>query len=301
MDLGAFAEEVIDAVAGICGDAIVETHAQAAHVLEALCRRPGANQREVAAVFGLSLEQFARSRDVTRMRDSGEEAKIQREDPVWHDICVSDAIYTWNVLIERINQAAHWREEFRGMVMSVENGDDSSSDEEGGDCDPEARETQNQEVVSAAPESQMALASAQTRQKARELFARHLEPAPELMRRRLSQRLDDEIFERNPDDKEYRHQARGLVANLRRNQMLAAGYATGRVPPQWLVTAEHEALAARGKQFQRRVERITCAKEAKHDDESAALRRKMWGMAKGTDLAPPPPLEDPTGGPVRPV
>lgn len=306
MDLGAFAEEVLDAVAGICGDTVVESHEQASHVLEALCRRPGANQRELAAVFGLTLEQFARSREHKERCEAGREQELREKDPVWANLCLSDAIYTWNALIERINHAAHWREEFREMVLTVENGEEAS-DEESEPCSPATEAasgvaTAIRSVLGGSDEapagdvkmttlgSQTApamLASEETRAKARQMVARHLEPAPDTMRLRLAQRLDDELFEFCPDDKEYRHAARSLVANLRRNQMLAAGYATGRVPPQWLVLAEYEALAPRLLQLTRRLVRVECAKQAKHDDESARLRQKMSDAGKGTYAAPP--------------
>lgn len=293
MDLGNFAEEVLEAVAGICGDAVVESQEQASHVLDALCRRPGANSRELAAVFGLSHEQLARTREVTRLRSEGGGAEKVRweEDPVWANICASDAVYTWNVLIERINQAAHWREEFRELA----NADDEDGGSSGGEDElaEDASVAGSDAVAARAPDGVVAEVSSKARAKARVMLAKHLDPAPEGLRCHLTRRLDDEIFEKCPADKDYRHCARSITANLRRNPMLAAGYATGRVPPQWLVLADEEALAPRMRQLQRRCLRVEGLKQAREDDDSAALRRKMWEVAKGTDLAPPAPNEDP--------
>jgi len=292
MDLGNFAEEVLEAVAGICGDAVVETHEQANHVLDALCRRPGTNSRELAAVFGVSHEQLARTREVSRLRSEGDDAEEIRweEDPVWANLCASDAVYTWNVLIERINHAAHWREEFRELANGEDDEDGALS---GGEDENVSVAGSDILAVAGAQEGAVAEVSAKTRAKARELLARHLEPAPEGLRRHLTRRLDDEIFEKCLVDKDYRHCARSITANLRRNPTLAAGYATGRVPPQWLVLADDEALAPRMRQLQRRVLRVEVMKEAREDDETAELRRKMWQIAKATNLAPPPPNEDP--------
>mmetsp|Transcript_19409 Transcript_19409/g.51859 ORF Transcript_19409/g.51859 Transcript_19409/m.51859 type:complete len:295 (+) Transcript_19409:127-1011(+) len=294
MDLGIFAEEVLEAVAGICGDTIVETHEQARHVLDALCQRPGTNTRELAAVFGLTHEQLARTREVSRLKSEGATAERTRweADPVWANLCASDAVYTWNVLIERINQAAHWREEFRELA-------NAEGDEDGGLSGGE--EAENASIAGSdtmsvrAQDGVVAEVSAKTRAKARDLLAKHLDIAPEGLRGHLTRRLDDEIFEKCPADKDYRHCARSITANLRRNPMLAAGYATGRVPPQWLILADEEALAPRMRQLQRRVLRVESLKEAREDEDTAGLRRKMWQVAKATDLAPPPPNEDPLG------
>lgn len=49
----------------------IQPRAQAAHVLDALCRRPGTDQRELAAVFGVSHEQLARSREAARAQEEG--------------------------------------------------------------------------------------------------------------------------------------------------------------------------------------------------------------------------------------
>jgi len=193
MDLGNFAEEVLEAVAGICGDAVVETHEQANHVLDALCRRPGTNSRELAAVFGVSHEQLARTREVSRLRSEGDDAEEIRweEDPVWANLCASDAVYTWNVLIERINHAAHWREEFRELANGEDDEDGALS---GGEDENVSVAGSDILAVAGAQEGAVAEVSAKTRAKARELLARHLEPAPEGLRRHLTRRLDDEIL-----------------------------------------------------------------------------------------------------------
>jgi len=291
MDLGNFAEEVHDTVVGICGDAVVETHTQAEHVLDALLRRPGMNHRELAAVFGITLEQLE------RCRAGGCE---ESQNDVYDNLCRLDAVYTWNVLIQRINHAAHWREEFREMW----NEDDSSSEEEDemageaagvgpqdglpGKLDKQGQQGSTEQLVSAG-----------TREKARALLAKHLD-APERLRRRLIRRLDDEVTERCPEEKDYRHCARSITANFRRNTMLAAGYAAGRVPPQWIVLCDAEALAPRMRQLQRRVLRNECLKEVREDEATAELKRRAWVAARATDLAPPPPHEDPFGEGRRP-
>mmetsp|Transcript_112727 Transcript_112727/g.273731 ORF Transcript_112727/g.273731 Transcript_112727/m.273731 type:complete len:263 (-) Transcript_112727:43-831(-) len=261
MDLGAFAEEVLDAVAGICGDVVVETHTQAAHVLDALVRRPGTDRRELAAVFGVSFEQLE------RCRSGGHE---ESKDAVYDNICRLDAVYTWNALIERINQAAHWREEFREMWNDD---DEAASDEEELPAD-EASPSSPSPAEGGRAATELACedpalgrpAAAEARERARALFAKHLD-APEPLRRRLVQRLDEEILERCPEDRDYRHCARGVGANLRRNTMLAAGYTAGRVPPQWIVACDVEALAPRMRQLQRRVMRRECLKEAVEEEE----------------------------------
>merc|ERR1719387_119116 len=119
------------------------------------------------------------------------------------------------------------------------------------------------------------LASADTREKARALLAKHID-APEALKRRLVRRLDEEIVECAPEGNEYRQCARGLAANFRRNTMLAAGYAGGRVPPQWLTLAHYEALAPRLQQLRRRCFRAESLKEARHTEESADLHEKAW-------------------------
>jgi len=289
MDLGTFAEEVLDAVAGICGDAVVETHQQAAHVLDALCRRPGTDQRELAAVFGLTLEQLARTREVDRARSDGTVSTMLEKDPVWASFCSSDAVFTWNVLMQRINQAAHWREEFRELAMADEDGEGSGGEENL----LEDSSIAGSDVGSDAAIGGLAAeASARTRERARALISKHLDPAPEGLRRHLARRLDDEIFEKCPVEKDYRPCARSIVANLRRNSMLAAGYATGRVPPEWLVLAQSEALAPRLRQMQRRVLRVEAFKEAQQDVDTAECKQKMWEVAKGTHLAPPAQFEE---------
>lgn len=305
MDLGAFAEEVLDAVANVCGDQVVENHTQAAHVLDALMRRPGAVRRELAAVFGLSLEQLERGRAPDGLEETN--------DPVYSDLCYSDAVYTWNVLMERINQAAHWREEFRDLRDVDARSDSEASDVEDGSGSaispiesgmpvdsaglgaesqgernvPDMSIMEDVEVGSVKVCSQFVRAGDNTRARAREVLAKRLD-APELLKRRLARRLEEEIFEAFPEDKDYRHCTRSVTANLRRNTMLAAGYAAGRVPPQWMVRADVEALAPRLAQLQRRVFRNECLREVQLDDESAEVKRRAWAAARGEDLAPPP-------------
>lgn len=282
MDLACFAEEVLEAVAGICGDTVVESHDQAKHVIDSFLRRPGTDRRELAAVFGLTLDQLENSRGPEL---DGPQRPEQNE--VYAGICQSDAVYTWNIIIQRINQAAHWREEFRDMQNDAD-GDGFDGDTDGGDCDLGA---DHAEAPLAATVDVSAAAA--TRDRARALLAKQLD-APEKLRRCLVDRLESEIFEHRPEvngDVEYRRCVRGIAANLRRNTMLAAGYAAGRVPPQWIVLASTEALAPRIVQLTRRVDRKEFLKQAKYDDETNEEKNRMWNMARGTDLAPPPPVE----------
>lgn len=302
MDLGAFADAVLDAVAGIGGDAVIETHEQAGYVLDALLRQPSIDRRELAAVFGLSLEQLE------RCRAGGNEGECNE---VYANFCRADAVYAGNLLLERINQAAHWREEFRDMLNMAEGSDDESEGEQIEDAAeapadvtvslPRADRTSSrlageEDGKDSAGEGcqPVKIAPASARGKARALLGRHLDLLDPL-KRRLVRRLEEEIFERNPEDKQYRHACRSIAANLRRNTMLAAGYGAGRVPPEWLVSASFEALAPRLMKLQRRALRSECLHDAKFDEVNADIRSRFWRAARGTDLAPPPPLEDPFG------
>lgn len=58
--------------------------------------------------------------------------------------------------------------------------------------------------------------------------ARHLEPAPDVLRRRLTRRLDAEMFEKCPSEREYRHLAR---TSARRSHRGAAPAAISSVRP----------------------------------------------------------------------
>mmetsp|Transcript_68978 Transcript_68978/g.194528 ORF Transcript_68978/g.194528 Transcript_68978/m.194528 type:complete len:293 (-) Transcript_68978:49-927(-) len=275
MDLGAFAEEVLDTVGGICGDAIVETHEQASHVLDALLRRPGSNRHELAAVFGVTFEQLERCCNRGREDTSNE---------VYANLCELDAVYTWNVLMSRINHAAHWREEFRDLQNLDEDGTDAEEEEAedvGLDMKSPDNDSQNGvAAVSAAQKDGKRIASAETRAKARKLLAKHLD-APEVLKERLAQKLDDEIMEHCPENKDYTYCARSIAANFRRNTMLAAGYTSGRVPPQWIVLSSDEALATRMGQLQRRCLRVESLKDSQMDDETAEQRRQAWHAARG--------------------
>mmetsp|Transcript_75910 Transcript_75910/g.146712 ORF Transcript_75910/g.146712 Transcript_75910/m.146712 type:complete len:281 (+) Transcript_75910:49-891(+) len=278
MDLGAFAEEVLHAVAGICGDAIVETHTQAAAVLDALLRRPGTDHREVAAVFGVSFEQLE------RCKNGGDD---NSKNEVYENLCRLDTVYTWNVVIQRINQAAHWREEFRDIANSGDSSDEEDADNETLTSSIPATPSPEQEE-NVGPAQGEQLASNQTRQRARALLAKQLD-APEALKQRLVQRLDDDIFEEQPGDRDYRHCVRAVASNFRRNTMLAAGFSCGRVPPQWIVLCDAEALAPRLQQLHRRLLRKESLRDALQDDVTAECRRKAQEAARGTNLAPPPP------------
>jgi len=277
MDVGAFAEEVLHAVAGICGDAIVESHSQAAAVLDALLRRPGRDHHEVAAVLGVSFEQLE------RCKHGGDE---NSNNEVYENFCRLDTVYTWNMIIQRINQAAHWREEFRDIANNGDSSDEENDDNDTFISDTPATSPEQEESMGTAQGKNVA--SNQTREKARALLAKQID-APEALKRRLIQRLDDDIFEEHPGDRDYRHCARAVASNLRRNTMLAAGFSSGRVPPQWIVLCGAEALAPRLQQLGRRLLRKENLRDALQDDETAECRRKAWIAGKCTDLAPPPP------------
>ncbi|CAE8642493.1 unnamed protein product [Polarella glacialis] len=293
MDLGAFAEEVLDAVAGICGDVVVESQTQAAHVIDALCRRPGSNHRELAAVFGVSPEQFEHARA---------RGKEESKDSVYTEMCRLDAVYTWNALIQRINYAAHWREEFREMQNAGDGGTSSEEEDEvlqelevqaadGENRQPDADGENRQPVLSKFGLAIPSLAPQASRAKAKLLLEKQLDGAAcEVLKGRLARRLEAEVFEHLPNDKDYKCCVRGLVANLRRNPMLAGGYVAGRVPPQWIVLADHEALATRMHQLQRRALRTECLKEVRECEEAEKARHKQWAVAKGHGLGRVPDL-----------
>ncbi|CAK0863497.1 unnamed protein product, partial [Prorocentrum cordatum] len=75
-----------------------------------------------------------------RCRSGGREGGGGEALAVYKDLCNRDAVYTWNVLIERINQAAHWREEFRELR------DADETDSEGSDLDMGAEPPDIQEM-----------------------------------------------------------------------------------------------------------------------------------------------------------
>lgn len=286
MDFAGFADLLQEVVVGLCGDRVVETHEQASAVLDALLRRPGAERREIAAVFGISLEQLERCRHVSH-RDP-EDNPLEE---VYDGLCHADAVFTWNIILQRINEAAHWQEEFRDLCQAEE----SSAEEE------DVTDSKMPDAFAAATGAATPLAGAasarhevraDTRDKAQGLLARHLD-APEYLRQQLARRLEAEIFEHFPEDKDYRHTARTIAANFRRNTMLAAGYTGGRIPPQWIVLADTEALASRLQKLQRRALRSECLKEAKTSDEGADLRKRAADAGRGAGLAPPAQMDDP--------
>lgn len=277
MDLGSFADEVLDAVAGICGDAIVEDFEKACDVLDALARKPGRDRRELAAAFGLTLQQF----ENCRQRGVQEKTK----NAVYDDLCRSDAVYAGNVLVQRINEAAHWREEFRDMQNAVDQGEEDECSEAGTvpEEDGDAASVRDVEVRGEASQ----VITADVRNRASAVLAKHLD-ASDALKRSLVRRLDEEIHERCPLGKDYRHCVRGIAASLRRNTMLAAAYTSGRVPPQWVVNASGDALAPRMAKMGVRVLQKEILKDAKMDDETAEQRRKSQVAGRGTTLAPPP-------------
>lgn len=286
MDLAGFAEVLQEAVVGLCGDKVVETHQQADAVLDALLRRPGTERRELAAVFGISLEQLERCRHIGQ-----HEHDDNPSEAVFDGLCHSDAVYTWNVVIQRINEAAHWQEEYRDLCQA----DEFSAGEEDFDVGDMPDITESDACGATAPagvDVSMHEVSADARGKAKKLLAKHLD-APESLKLELVSRLEEEIFEHFPGDKDYRHTARTVAANFRRNTMLAAGFTGGRIPPQWIILADTEALAPRLQKLQRRALRKECLKEAQTSDEGAELRRRAATCGRGAGLAPPPPMEDP--------
>mmetsp|Transcript_93237 Transcript_93237/g.179132 ORF Transcript_93237/g.179132 Transcript_93237/m.179132 type:complete len:288 (+) Transcript_93237:67-930(+) len=281
MDLGGFAENVLDAVAGICGDTVVETQSQASAVLDAVLRRPGAERREVAAALGVSLAQLERCRT---------EGVEDTKNEVYASMCQSDAIHTGNILIERINQAAHWREEFRDM-QNLGDEDDESCCDSGNLEDSDVTDTEAI-ATTAASDCQMTVHGVgiptAVREKASALLGKNID-ADSALKRRLVQRLEDEVFEQFPDEKDYRHCTRTVAASFRRNTMLAAGYASGRIPPQWIVHAGVGALSTRMTQLQRRCFQAEVLKEAQIESEVGEMRRKAQEAGKGTNLQPPAP------------
>merc|ERR1712217_635580 len=100
-----------------------------------------------------------------------------------------------------------------------------------------------------------------------------------------------EILERHPSEKDYRHAARSIAASLRRNTMLAAGYTAGRVPPQWIVNANGEALAPRTQKMGNRLNRQESLKDCLCDPDTAKIRTRQRMAGKGINLQPPAPNE----------
>lgn len=280
MDLGNFADEVLDAVAGLCGDAIVEDFNKACDVLDALARKPGRDRRELAAAFGLTLQQF----ENCRQRGFQDETS----NAVYADLCRSDAIYAGNLLIQRINEAAHWREEFRDLQNAGDQGEEDDCSEAGTvpEEDGDTAAVRDVEVRGAATEA----IAADVRCRASAVLAKHLD-ASDTLKRSLVRRLDEEIHERCPLEKDYRHCVRSIAASLRRNTMLAAAYTSGRVPPQWVVNASGDALAPRMAKLGVRMLQKENLKDSRMDDVTAEQRRKSQLAGHGTNLAPPAPNE----------
>eukprot|EP00929_Paragymnodinium_shiwhaense_P003819 TRINITY_DN104498_c0_g1_i1.p1 TRINITY_DN104498_c0_g1~~TRINITY_DN104498_c0_g1_i1.p1 ORF type:complete len:285 (-),score=64.44 TRINITY_DN104498_c0_g1_i1:97-951(-) len=282
MDLAVFSEEVADAVQGICGDRVIESHAQAASVLDALLRKPSSNARELAAVLGVTLEQLERCKH---------RGKENTSDAVYADMCRNDAVYTWNVLIQRVNQAAHWSEEYRDIrdgeeATDLEDALVLASDGMASDATSDVGEARTKDGAVEV--------SKEARKKATDMLAKRLEGADnDAIRLRLGERLEQEVFEAYPEEKDYKNCARAIAANLRRNPMLAANYAAGRIPPAWLVNAHVSALAPRMAKLQRRVIRCEVLKEVQECEEVQEVRRKATRAGGGKELQPPPDMEDP--------
>jgi len=295
MDLGELSEEVLDIVQTLCGDTFVETHEQAADVLAALFQKPERNERELAAWLGVTFEQLVRCRAgaCSPKTATYSSTRVAFEDgAVPAELCRMDAIYTWNVLIQRINQASHWQTEYQELVEEAAGGAEL---EDGGldnvDIDDTASVASVDTATMSVTSTEMAV-PASTRAKTVEVIVSRLatstKPSSQLVHR-VAERLEREIFEQYPQDKDYKCCARSMAANLRRNAPLASGCASGRIPPEWMVRADHEALASRVQQMTRRVLRSECLKEVKLDDASAELKRKTNEAGRGTNIAPPPP------------
>merc|ERR1712012_951690 len=97
----------------------------------------------------------------------------------------------------------------------------------------------------------------------------------------LTTRLEEEIFELHPENKDYRPFSRSILANLKRNTGLTGSYSAGRIPPQWIVRSDAFALAKRNVQLHRRIFRSECMKEAKLDDRTSAFKRHCDAAGKG--------------------
>jgi len=279
MDLGSFADEVLEAVAGLCGDTVVEDFDKACNVLETLAGRPGRDRRELAAALGLTLNQLESCRQ-GGVKDGG--------NSVFDDLCHSDAVYAGNVLIQRINEAAHWREEFRDMQTAADLGEEYDCSE----ADAGLDNTGDDACLRGIPDTEMGGCgiTADVRSRASGLLAKHLD-ASEGLKQRLVSRLEEEICEGHPVDKDYRHCVRSIAANLRRNPMLAASFTAGRVPPQWVVNANREALAPRLSKLGARAVRKELFTEATCEEAVNELRRLAQNVGRGTELAPPPQNE----------
>lgn len=274
MDLGDFADEVLHVVEGVCGDAVVETHEQATLVLATLMRKPGRDRVEVCAALGVDPRQdfvIALSREGVY--------ELTENDEAFASLCRADAVYTRNMLIQRVNQAATWREEYRDLASGSTTEEPASDD----DCD-DGFSVEGSLHKDGAREG--------CRARALKLFAKHLEAAPQGLSLQLARRLEDEVHEQHPDEKDYRCHARSIASNLRRNEKLAANYASGRVPPQWVAQCGFEALAPRTQQMQRRAFKSEALWESKMDDEAAAMKSHANEVGKATNLAPPPSFED---------
>merc|ERR1711865_1102451 len=104
--------------------------------------------------------------------------------------------------------------------------------------------------------------------------------------------MGEEVHERYPGEKDYRHCVRSIAAGLRRNTMLAAGYTSGRIPPQWIINSNGEALAPRFAKLGTRVIRKENLHDALQDEETAELRRRAKIAGNASELAPPPQNEN---------
>jgi len=296
MDVASLAQEALEVVGALCGDSVVESHEQAARVLEVMLKKPGRESREFAAVLNVTPEQLARCVECGLL--AGREASPLHRggDAVYTELCWADAVYTLNMLMQRVNQVAHWTEEFQELRDRADGSGSAEEEDVLADMDDATSIASDGAMSGGAVERGANFVATSARAKAVGLLAKRLEAAAsQALRQRLAMRLEEEIFEQFPDNGDYRCCVRDIAANLRRNLSLAAAYSDGRVPPQWLVRVDIAALAPRLTQLQRRALRTECMKEALCDDETAELKHQANLAGKATDLAPPPPFEDPLG------
>lgn len=262
MDLGNFAERFLETAESLCGEAVVESHDQAQRILDCLLDGPEiqrVNAHELAAVLGMSFEKLQRCR-----------AKL-KEDPrpdgvVFDNITNCDATFTWNMILQRINDAAQWSLEFKQFQEETE---EDAMEVEGDDNEP----GDSTEIMSASDSQQLTLSESQT--KAIAVLEKVLIDAPQVLRTFLTHRLAEEVAEHWSDDVSFRQRIRSVVSNLKRNHKLLDSFISGRVPPRWLATVDVSALAHEKVQLVRQANRIQTMKAAEVDEETYKLHERF--------------------------
>eukprot|EP00746_Dinoflagellata_sp_MGD_P110278 gnl/MRDRNA2_/MRDRNA2_47351_c0_seq1.p1 gnl/MRDRNA2_/MRDRNA2_47351_c0~~gnl/MRDRNA2_/MRDRNA2_47351_c0_seq1.p1 ORF type:complete len:303 (+),score=77.79 gnl/MRDRNA2_/MRDRNA2_47351_c0_seq1:96-1004(+) len=260
MDLGNFADKFLETAESLCGEAMVESPDQARRILD--CLLDGSeiqrvNAHELAAVLGMPFEKLQRCR--TRVQEDA-----RPDSAVFDDIARCDATFTWNMILQRINEAAHWRIEFKQFQEEMQ---DDPMELEG---DDEEHEDSAQIVKTSGSRE---INESQT--KAIAVVDKVLIDASESLREFLTGRLAEEVAEHCPDDLAFRQRIRSVVSNLKRNQELLDSFISGRVPPRWLATVDVAALAPQKVQVVRQVNRISTMQAAEVDEETYKLHEKM--------------------------